>query len=136
MEKSHFEHIGGLFDYKTMYQEPAELTFKTWLSGGRCIVNKNTWYAHMYKGKDLSEVPHARGYKLDLTAMRETERYGTWYWATDQWPLATRKFEWLVEKFWPISGWPDNWKEERDKFYERYGLPTNPVGEIGTNAIA
>ena len=122
MEKKWFNKIKGLFNYKTMYQEPAELIFKTWLSGGRCVVNKNAWYAHMFKGKDFGEEPNIRGYTLDLHAMRETERYGTWYWMNDCWLLAVKKIGWLIEKFWPVPGWPDNWEEQRDEFYKKYPM--------------
>jgi glycosyltransferase involved in cell wall biosynthesis len=123
MEKSHFIKIGRLFNYKTMYNEPQELTFKTWLSGGRCVVNKNAWYAHMFKTSDkLLDDPQRREYYLNLTEMRRTERFGNWYWMTDQWPGATKKMKWLVDKFWPIPGWPENWEEERDRFYKEHPM--------------
>ncbi len=122
MEKDHFLSIDGLDEvmFKTLYQEPQELSFKTWLSGGRVIVNKHTWYAHMYKGKAFGDEPNIRGYKLDLSAMRMTERFGTWYWMNDQWPKARKKMEWLIDKFAPIPGWPENWREERLKWNEKY----------------
>ncbi len=134
METEHFKKIGGLCSYSTMYGEPQELILKTWLSGGRCVVNKNTYYAHMYKGDELSGQPHEREYRLNLNAMRETERYVTWYWMTDQWTMPSltgrpiRRIKWLIEKFWPIPDWPENWEEERDLYYQKYGIPREPVG--------
>lgn len=125
MEKQHFINIGGLFNYKTMYQEPQELTFKTWLSGGKVVVNKNTWYAHMYKGDDFGDEPHIRGYELNLNAMRKTERYGNWFWMNDKWELATRKMKWLIDKFSPIPSWPEDWEFQRDEYYKKYPMDYN-----------
>lgn len=122
----HFKNIDGLNGtlFNTLYQEPQELTFKTWLSGGRVVVNKHTWYAHMYKTEDtaVGALTHGRGYVLDLNAMRETERFGTHYWMNDCWLKATKKMEWLIEKFWPIPGWPENWRDEKIVFEAKYPI--------------
>lgn len=120
--KEHFNNIGGLFNYKSMYQEPQELTLKTWLSGGKCMVNKNTWYGHLYKSEKERAKGHPRGYILTVSEMRAIERYGTWYWMNDKWPKATRKIKWLIDHFWPIAGWPDNWEEEKIKYETKYGV--------------
>ena len=37
--------------YGTFTQEAQEIGNKVWLSGGRLVVNKKTWYAHYHKGK-------------------------------------------------------------------------------------
>jgi len=37
-----------------------------------------------------------------------------WYtrhWMNDEEPNMNHTFEWLIEKFWPIPTWPDDWKE-------------------------
>jgi len=122
MSKNHFYSIGGLDEnlFKTLYQEPQEISFKTWLSGGRVVVNKNCWYAHMHKGKDFGDDPNIRGYRLDLHGMRETERIGTYYWMNDKYPHATRSMKWLIEKFWPIPGWPEDWEEQKRLWNEKY----------------
>jgi GT2 family glycosyltransferase len=123
MHKSWFLEIGGLDEgANTLYQEPQELTFKTWLSGGRCVVNKNTWYAHLYKTDDNKPgaETHGRGYKLDLHAMRKTERAGNKYWMLDQWPKAKKPMKWLIEKFWPIPGWPPDWEQQKLKWEQEH----------------
>lgn len=97
-----------------IHQEPQELAYKFWLSGGRMLVNKNTFYCHWHKhNSDYKE-----GWRRSLSRRRQhaTERYGTWYWMNDIWPKATRKMEWLIEHFWPIPGWPENWKEEKARY--------------------
>lgn len=92
------------------HQEASELGFKIWLSGGRVIRNKKTWYAHMHKGN-----LHGRGFRMSKRQMVETELYSTDFWMHNRWPKQTRDMKWLIDKFWPLEGWPDDWE---DKKYE------------------
>ena len=120
----HFKNIEGLSEtlFDTLYQEPQELSFKTWLIGGRVVINKHAWHAHMHKMNDSIPVddPQSRGYHLDLNAMRRTERFGTVYWMNNCWKPAIYPMEWLIEKFWPIPGWPDDWKRCKEIFEKKY----------------
>lgn len=45
------EAIGELQEsgYGTLAQEPVELVMKTFMAGGKMIVNKKTWYAHKHR---------------------------------------------------------------------------------------
>lgn len=118
MSKEKYLAIGGLDEKHCdlMENEPQEVGYKTWLSGGRCIVNKNAWYAHMHKNeRELDS--NGRTWKLSWNAMRETGRFQTWYWMLDKWPKATRKMKWFVEHFWPIPGWPSDWEEQGKKYW-------------------
>jgi hypothetical protein len=79
-----------------------ELAAKTWLSGGRVLVNHATWYAHLFrtKGGDFS-FPYA------LNGVQSTKRnVKRLFWETgfegQKYPLS-----WLVEKFWPVPGWTE-----------------------------
>lgn len=91
-----------------MFQEAIELGFKMWLSGGRMVVNKNTWYAHWHKNEGSS-------YGLSNRAKLQTEQFSTWFWMWDKWKKRKYDIKWFVDKFWPIPTWPDNWEEVRDK---------------------
>ncbi len=81
-----------------------EVACKTWLSGGRVIVNKKTWYAHMFRtqGGDFgfpypqsgNQVEHARQCSRDL-------------FLNNKYDKAIYPFSWLINKFNP----PD-WKRE------------------------
>lgn len=54
MSRKHWDNCIKEMDsenYGPFTQEAQEISNKTWLSGGRVIVNKKTWYAHMHKGK-------------------------------------------------------------------------------------
>lgn len=119
MSREHYFRIGCLDEKHCdlMENEPQELGFKVWLSGGRCVVNKNTWYAHMHKNeRELDD--HGRGWKLSWNAMRETGRFQTHIWMNNRWSgiAKDRNIEWFVDHFWPIPSWPSNWIEERERW--------------------
>lgn len=81
-----------------------EVACKTWLSGGRVIVNKNTWYAHMFRtqGGDFSfpyENPHSRAVEAKKKA---ADMFFNGKWKQAKYPVS-----WLVQKFWPVFGWTD-----------------------------
>jgi glycosyltransferase involved in cell wall biosynthesis len=80
-------------NYGSFIREFQEIGLKCWLSGGRVIVNKKTWYAHWHKDN--------RGYSLSA---KESEKGATYVkkWLTGEaWPKATIPFSWLLEKFNP-----------------------------------
>ena len=114
--KTHLASIDG-FEYDStgseFVLESEELSNKTWLSGGRCIVNKNTWYAHLHKGNE-----YGRGYFLNKKPMERQRIFHKDFWMHDRWPKHTRKMEWLIDKFMPIPGWPLDWKDP--KYEEEY----------------
>ncbi len=110
MTKEHYNRIGGLEIYATKDEfilEPEELAFKTWLSGGKVMVNKKTWYAHYHKSTGH------RGYFIDKKPMKKQRIFHIDYWMHDKWPKATRKMEWFIERFSPIPGWPQDWKDPK-----------------------
>lgn len=83
MKKSYFHELELMDEetYGTFWSEFQEIGLKCWLSGGRCLVNKKTWYAHLHKDQ--------RGYKLD--EKNELKSF-TWH-------KATLPLSWLLEKF-------------------------------------
>ena len=108
MEKEHYEFIGGL-DPELFYQEAAELSFKTWMSGGAVMRNKYTWYAHYHKRK-TDNFPR---YGLSKRKKVETVVHIMDYWLNDKWPKATIKFADYMKRFLPLAGWPDDWQDPK-----------------------
>jgi glycosyltransferase involved in cell wall biosynthesis len=139
MTRDHFFRI-GMLDEKhcdLMENEPQELALKTWLIGGRCIVNKKTYYCHVDKNENEKDA-RSRAFGLSFNAMRETGRFQTWYWTNDRWPLATRTFEWFVNHFSPIPGWPKNWMEEKLRFEQEnpgFGKDFKIFDEQGVDSL-
>lgn len=87
-------------------QEGEEISFKTWLAGGKVMVNKNTWYAHLHKGKQ-----YGRMYFMSKESIERCNKYSYDFWVNNKWQKRIYDFEWLIQKFWPLPNWPDNWKE-------------------------
>lgn len=114
MKKSYWDQLfpNGLEDdkYGPFTQEAQEISNKAWLSGGRVVVNKKTWYAHSHKGSKGKRYGFStEQYKRHCEWNERGRLYCINYW------LYTKDyehdFEWLVNKFWPLQGWPANWKE-------------------------
>ena len=75
-------------------QQGTEVACKTWLSGGRVIINKNTWYAHMFRtqGGDF-------GFPYPNPGGQKARDYSKRLWLENNWPLAIHKLDWLTKKF-------------------------------------
>ena len=111
MPKKLFFTIGGLDEKNyNFHQEAQELAFKVWLSGGRCVRNKKTWYAHLHKGTRF-----ARGFRMSKRLMIESEIFSTDYWMNNRWPQQIKKLDWLIESFWwwPLEAWPEDWQNKK-----------------------
>jgi len=82
-----------------------EVACKTWLSGGRVVVNHDTWYAHMFRtqGGDFSFPYPQKGNDVQRTKKRVKNLFWNNKWSKQKYSLS-----WLVEKFWPVPGWTEN----------------------------
>lgn len=94
-----------------------EIILKTWLGGGKVMVNKNTWYAHL---QDVTATD-----RLWPDKFRDSEdscRKLAEYWTDNEWNGQIYSFDWLIDRFWPLPTqsyhhrrdrylWPENWKE-------------------------
>ena len=83
-------------------QQGVEVACKTWLSGGKVMVNHNTWYAHLFRtaGGDFG-FP----YKQDNKQVEHAREYSRHLFQRNNWPKAVRSFEWLLERFKPLPYW-------------------------------
>jgi len=82
-------------------QQGVEVACKTWLSGGRVVVNRKTWYAHMFRtqGGDFGFPYENPQSKINENRQKTKELF-----RDDNWPGAIHKFQWLIDKFNP-PGW-------------------------------
>ena len=106
MKKAYFDYLELMDEknYGTFPQEAQEIGLKAWLSGGRVVVNKKTWYAHWHKPKDVG-----RGYSLDGAEVVKGEAY-TRRWLTEKvWHKQIYPLSWLIEKFSPVPTWPEEY---------------------------
>lgn len=97
MHKTRFLEQGGCDEgHGSWGAQSIEVSLKAWLSGGALKVNKKTWFAHWFRTGGIgfpypisgNDVERARKYSRDL-------------WLNDKWDKATRKLQWVVDKFKP-----------------------------------
>jgi len=101
MERDRYWAIDGLDEnHGSWGQMGVEIACKTWLSGGRQVVNKKTWFGHMFRTQQGFGFPYpnpgtgARQYSRDM-------------WLNNKWSKQIHRLEWLLEKFWPVDGWSE-----------------------------
>jgi hypothetical protein len=110
MRLTHFHNIGCLDGIKfgSSGREASEICFKTWLSGGMVVRNKNTWYAHLSQGKKYRV---SRGFKQNQQAKSADYLVKLCF---GNWPGKIKDMEWLINKFRPMGLWPDGWFSEEE----------------------
>lgn len=81
-----------------------EVAVKTWLSGGKVLVNHKTWYAHMFRtqGGDFSFPYEQSGRAVAKCKQKVRDLFWNNKWDKQIYPLS-----WLVERFMPVKGWTD-----------------------------
>jgi hypothetical protein len=102
MERSRYWELGGLDEeHGSWGQMGVEISCKSWLSGGRQVVNKRTWFSHMFRTQPGFGFP----YHLSEDAVEIARKRSRWLWEKGNWIGAIYPLEWLLEKFAPIPDW-------------------------------
>ena len=100
----HWLELEDVENYGTFGSEFQEIGFKCWLSGGRIVRNKKTWYAHLHKGHK-----YGRGWPLGRSdADKAVAKANTWLHDKSGWAKRTLPFESMIRRFWPVPGWPED----------------------------
>lgn len=103
MTKKWFQERGFMdIKYQGWGQEAEEISMETWKNGGKVMTNKNTWYAHLHKGRK-----YGRMYFLSKDENRRSYDYAYDLWVKDNKDF----FISLIKKFSPMPMWPENWEE-------------------------
>jgi len=118
-EKELLEKIGypDTDNYGYCGNEAQELSFKVWLSGGRVLRNKNTWYGHLHKSKDNG----GRGFFINKKEKNKSTEYSAHCWMNNLWPGQVHDLKWLIDRFGPLDGWPEDW-DKKDYSNLKLGL--------------
>jgi len=101
LKKKFWDEVIGPMDdvnYGPFSNEAQEIGNKAWLSGGKVIVNKKTWYAHWHRDR--------RGYRFTSEQQRrfnenvtKGRKHASDYWLNNKWLERVHDYEWLLEKF-------------------------------------
>jgi hypothetical protein len=106
-------------NYGTFNHEFQEIGLKCWLSGGKVMTNKKTFYAHLHKGKEMG-----RGYTLDNRQLDKGTAYTNTWMKNEAWHKQKYDFSSLIEKFMPMPEWDEvklNEMKQYDKFHKKIG---------------
>jgi len=76
---------------------------KTWLSGGRVLINHNTWYAHLFRTNSNLKFPWPVSGRDQVKTKAKVRKL---IWG-GKCPGQKYPVSWLVEKFWPVPGWTE-----------------------------
>ena len=114
MSKKWFQERGFMsLNYTGWGQESEEISFETWKNGGRVVTDKNTYYAHLHKGK-----VYGRMYWMSREENRKSYNYSFKHWIVDNNDFIIE----FIKKFPRMPGWPDNWEEIVRKMKDDYNV--------------
>jgi glycosyltransferase involved in cell wall biosynthesis len=101
MHRDRFWELGGLDEKHGFWgQFGTEIACKTWLSGGRQVVNKKTWFSHFFRVGKLKFTYHITG-----NAQERAREYSRWLWMGNNWEGQRKPLQWLIDKFAPVPTW-------------------------------
>lgn len=84
--------------------EGISIACKSWLSGGRVLVNHETWYAHLFRTKSDFGFPWpASGRDQQKVKQRVKDLFWNKEWKYMKYPVS-----WLVRRFAPVPGWSED----------------------------
>ncbi len=101
VRRDYFHEIGGLDEsHGSWGQFGAEIALKTWLSGGRHVCNRRTWFAHFFRVGGIGFPYPIKGSDQDYA-----RQYSRNLWMGNNWPGQVKPLSWLIEKYAPLPDW-------------------------------
>jgi len=110
MERERFWELGGMDEgHGSWGQYGTELACKAWLSGGKLMCSKKTWIAHMFRtGNFAGNGQSTWPYPISQQQIDRAREYSRDLWLNNRWPGQKYPLSWLVERFAPVDGWPED----------------------------
>jgi len=115
MERKRYRRLGGCDERHGFWgQFGTEWACKTWLSGGKLIGTRKTWFAHMFRTGNFSGAFEGYAgswpYSISGKIISRAKKYSRDMWLNDKWPKAVYPLSWLVDKFEPVPDWHEGAK--------------------------
>jgi len=102
MHRERYWKLGGMDEgHGSWGQMAVELSMKAWLSGGRMVVNKRCWFAHLARTQKGFGFP----YSHKPGAIQQARKHSRNMWLNGKWDKAIHTYDWLIKKFSPLPGW-------------------------------
>lgn len=97
--------------YGSWGSQGIQIACSFWLSGGKVLVNKRTFYAHCFRTKPNFSFP----YEISGRQVQHAKHLARNLLYENKFPKQILPSSWLIEKFWPVVGWtPENLKDLKD----------------------
>ena len=137
MRRARFLELGGLDEeHGSWGQFGTEIACKSWLSGGRHVVNRRTWFAHLFRTQGAA---FGFPYPQSSSAQEYAKAYSRNLWLGNHWRPQTRPLAWLLDHFAPVKGWHGDPVGKHTlelveatgrRFEERRHSPENPTAGL------
>lgn len=102
MHRERYWDIGGVDEaHGSWGQMGTEIACKSWLSGGRQVVNKKTWFAHMFRTQKGFGFP----YPQSGNQINRARKYSKHLWWDSNWDKAIHPLSYIIDKFAPVPDW-------------------------------
>lgn len=103
MHKERFWELGGCDEnHGSWGQQGIEVALKAWLSGGKLVVNKKTWFSHWFRAS-IVHPGGSVGFPYEITGhdVKVARNYSMDLWLNNKWEKQVKNIEWLIDKFNP-----------------------------------
>jgi hypothetical protein len=118
MTRRRFRRLGGMDEKHNPVsgwgQFGTEVACKSQMSGGRHVVAKNTFFAHMFRTQGLD---FGFPYEISGNDQERARKYSQWLWLEGNWKHTVVPLSKIIEKYWPVPGWTE---EDLDKVKKAY----------------
>jgi hypothetical protein len=105
MHRDRYWELDGLDEkHGSWGQVGTEVACKAWLSGGKLLTSKKTWFSHMFRTNSKG---FSFPYEITGKDISKARRYSRYLWLEGNWPKAKYPLSWLVDKFKPVPDWHD-----------------------------
>ena len=102
MTRERYWELGGMDErHGSWGQMGVEVACKSWLSGGRLVVNKNTWFSHLFRTQP------GFGFPYPNPGIEKARNHSRNLWFNNKWEGQQHSLRWLLEKFWPVPDWTE-----------------------------
>ena len=109
MVRDRFWKLGGMDEKHGSWGNfGTELACKSWLSGGKMMTTKRTWFAHQFRTGNFRgafEGSSTFPYPLKQTDVDSAKAYSRDLWLNDKWEGAKYPLSWLIDRFKPLPDW-------------------------------
>lgn len=103
MRRSRFFELDGLDEgHGSWGGFGTEIACKSWLSGGRHVVNRRTHFSHLFRTQGIG---FSFPYAISGAAQDYARRYSQNLWLGNRWEKQVRPLSWMLEHFAPVIGW-------------------------------